>query len=76
MEVQIAFECIGDQVSKYWSQRHTHQPLAEDIKQNAIKAWQNREPGQIQVRFMQRMSDTHYRFLNVKQNGNKLIVSR
>ncbi|WP_440209996.1 hypothetical protein [Actinobacillus pleuropneumoniae] len=76
MKVKITLECVGDFVSKYWSQRHTHQQLLEDIKKNAIVAWQKREPGQQTVRFMQRMSSNHYRFLHVKQTDNYLTVSR
>ncbi|MDP8189056.1 hypothetical protein QJU87_04150 [Pasteurella skyensis] len=76
MEVKITLECVGDFISKYWAQRHTHQQLIDDIKENAIVAWQKREPEQQSVRFLQKMSSNHYRFFNVKQNGNYLTVSR
>lgn len=48
--------------------------LAECIKANALKAWQNRQESETNVRFIHKMSDGFYRFLNIKQQNGSLLV--
>lgn len=48
--------------------------LAERIKANALNAWQNRQEAETSVRFMHKMGDGFYRFLNIKQQNGSLLV--
>lgn len=51
--------------------------LAERIKANALKAWQNRQESETVVRFMSKMGDGFYRFLNITQQpSGSLLVYR
>ncbi|OOS00895.1 hypothetical protein B0187_00965 [Haemophilus paracuniculus] len=76
MKVHITLLCLADYLPQKW-QPSSHHPLVEEIQQNAIKAWDKREPSETAVRFMQQMSERHFRFLNVSQkNANTLVVSR
>lgn len=76
MKVHIALLCFADYLPKKW-QSSSYHPLVEEIQQNAIKAWAEKKSGETSVRFMQQMSERHFRFLNVSQkNANTLVVSR
>lgn len=80
MLVHILFSCIGDVLPfkiKEW--QIEHKALHQEISQNAIRAWQNRDAGCKTVRFMQKLpspSGRYFRFLNVSEKSGQLFVSR
>lgn len=76
MNVQITLNSLSGYLSPNW-QESTHRVIEESIKQNALKAWTERDLGSNSVRFLQKMAQNHFRFLNVSQKDmNTLIVSR
>lgn len=69
MNIHIAWQCLADRI-------HPTNTLLTSIRQNAELAWKSRDPKKAKIRFMQKMSDKQYRFLNVTQQNGSLWVSR
>lgn len=73
--VKILVNCLDDVLT---SRNHQDlQPLAKQIEANALNAWQNRQPSETSTRFLQKLNDRMFRFLNVVQQPNgSLLVYR
>lgn len=78
VKVKVLFQCFAGLLSATWSKEQRSQcaMLTKAIQQNALNAWQKREPNQQTVRFMQKMSGNRYRFFIVSQQGDKLVVTK
>lgn len=80
MNVHILLSSVGDIMPKHineWTPEH--HTLDTELRQNALRAWQERQPDVDTVRFMQKMpsqNGLHFRFFNVSQKSGKLLVSR
>lgn len=73
--INIRLNCLADILDPKNIRASDH--IAEIIKANALKAWQNRQKSETSVRFINKVGDGFYRFLNVKQQPNgSLLVYR
>lgn len=73
--INIRLNCLADILDPKNIRASDH--IAESIKTNALNAWQNRQPSETSTRFLQKLNDRMFRFLNVVQQPNgSLLVYR
>lgn len=77
MKVKIMLVCLEGYLSAKWNKKdEAKEKLIASIQQDALNAWQHRNPSEKIVRFLAKMSDRHFRFLNISEQNGNLIVSR
>ncbi|MBF0786134.1 hemophilus-specific protein [Muribacter muris] len=73
--IHIRLSCLADILDP--KNIHSQDHIAKQIEANALYAWQNRHTSESSVRFINKMGDGFFRFLNVKQQPDgSLLVYR
>lgn len=79
MHVILTLRCLKDYIPKdMWSRKNQYKldwfnMITEHIKIQAIESWNARPPNAIEVQFIYKMDENHFRLFTVKQKDENTL---